>query len=81
MTVLVSCVNPKTRSSHGLFRGTIAEKDPWFFGPAKLTPQDTRSSVILEVYVRPGRPVLSSNGKRYYVIVVLALWIRISTTR
>ena len=22
------CVNPQTRSSHGLFRGTIAEKDP-----------------------------------------------------
>ena len=31
---LVWCVNPQTRSSHGLFRGTIAEKDPRVFGPA-----------------------------------------------
>ena len=27
-------VTPKARSSHGLLRGTIAEKDPRFFGPA-----------------------------------------------
>ena len=30
-----SCVTPNSRSSHGLFRGTIAEKDPRFFGPAR----------------------------------------------
>ena len=32
---LVCCVNPQIRSSHGLFRGTIAEKDPRVFGPAR----------------------------------------------
>ena len=39
----VCCVNPQTRSSHGLFGAIIAEKDPRVFGPA-LAPGSFEST-------------------------------------
>ena len=38
------CVTPKARSSHGLFRRTIAEKDPRFFGPQHWRQEGRKKS-------------------------------------
>ena len=44
------CVTPKARSSHGLFRGTIAEKDPRFFGPEPAA--GTAAGLLYDLAVR-----------------------------
>jgi hypothetical protein len=60
-----SCVNPKLRSSHGLFRDTIAEKDPRFSDPHRR--QERRRGYLLmrqlgNAFCRSAMPGVGDHG-------------------